>query len=121
MNILNLTAIGVLALMLASFMVLLPVAIVFNMKAGMKYRQNLARSIEKLRLNRMLTALGIDVNEYLTSNPAVDIRSQMERCSACSNTAECDDKLSDNAIDADQIDFCNNEKSLREIVNNPGQ
>ena len=121
MNILSLAAFGVLALMLAAFMVLLPVAIIFNMKAGMKYRQNLVRGIEKMRLSRMLTALGIDVNEYLASNPAVDIRSHMERCSACSNTEECDDKLSGNAIDADRIGFCSNEESLREIVKNPRQ
>ena len=121
MNILSLIAVGILALMLTAFLVLLPVAIIFNMKAGMKYRQNLARGVEKLRLSKMLTALGIDVNEYLANNPALEIRSHMERCSECSNTEECDDQLSNSAIDADRIGFCNNEESLREIVNNPRQ
>ena len=116
MNTLNLIAFGVLALLVLTFMVLLPVAIIFNMKAGMKYRQDLARKVDKLRLSKMLVALGIDVNEYLASNPGIDIQNQMERCSACSNTEECDDRLSDNAIDADRIGFCNNEESLRELV-----
>lgn len=118
MNTLNLIAFGVLALLVLTFMVLLPVAIVFNMKAGMKYRQDLARRIDRLRLSRMLVALGIDVNEYLASQPGLDIQSQMERCSACDNTEECDDKLADNAIDAGHIGFCNNEESLRELVRN---
>ena len=116
MNTLNLAILGLLALLLAAFMVLLPVAIVFNMKAGMKYRQELARKLDSLRLGKMLAALGMDLNEYLASNPAVDIRDQMERCNACDNTEECDDKLSSNAIDADRIGFCNNEESLRDLV-----
>lgn len=119
MNTLNLIAFGVLALLIAAFMVLLPVAIIFNMKAGMKYRQDLAGRIDKLRLSRMLTALGIDVNEYLASNPGIDIQKHMERCSACSNTEECDDRLARQEIDADHIGFCNNEESLRELVKNP--
>ena len=119
MNTLNLIAFGMLALLVITFMVLLPIAIIFNMKTGMKYRQGLARRIDKLRLGKMLVALGIDVNEYLASNPGLDIQNQMERCSACENTDECDDKLSSNAIDAGNIGFCNNEESLRELVKNP--
>lgn len=118
MNTLNLLAFGVLALLVTTFMVLLPIAIIFNMKAGMKYRQDLAHRIDKLRLSKMLVALGIDVDEYLASNPGIDIHNQMERCSACNNTEECDDKLAENDIDADRIGFCNNEESLRELVEN---
>lgn len=119
MNTLNLVALGILALALAAFMVLLPVAIVFNMKAGMKYRQELAQKLDSLRLGKMLAALGMDLDEYLASNPVVNIRDQMDRCTACNNTEECDDKLSSNAIDTDRIGFCNNEESLRDMVSKP--
>jgi hypothetical protein len=119
MNTLNLVALGVLALVLAAFLVLLPVAIIFNMKTGMKYRQELAHKLDRLRLGKMLAALGMDLNEYLATNPTVDIKHQMERCTACTNTEECDDQLAINAIDADSIGFCNNEESLRHIVNTP--
>jgi len=121
MNTLNLIAFSVLALLVGVFMVLLPVAIIFNMKAGMKYRQDLAHRLEKLRLGKMLVALGIDTSEYLAQSPGIEIRNHMERCSACSNTAECDDKLAHNDIDADRINFCNNEESLRNLVRDRGE
>ena len=119
MNTLNLAAFGILALTVAAFLVLLPVAIIFNMKAGMKYRQELARKLDNLRLGKMLAALGMDLDEYLATNPAVEIKNQMERCAACSNTEECDDKLATQAIDADRIGFCNNEESLRRMSSKP--
>ena len=119
MNTLNLAAFGILSLTVAAFLVLLPVAIIFNMKAGMKYRQELARKLDHLRLGKMLAALGMDLDEYLATNPAVEIKNQMERCAACSSTEECDDKLATQAIDADRIGFCNNEESLRRMSSKP--
>ena len=87
----------------------------------MKYRQDLAHRLEKLRLGKMLVALGIDTSEYLAQSPGIEIRNHMERCSACSNTAECDDKLAHNDIDADRINFCNNEESLQNLVRDRGE
>ena len=101
-------------LLLAAFVVLLPVAIVFNYKAGMKYREILARQIERLRLGKMLAALGIDIDTYVSMDRTVDIREQITRCKACDNTEECDDRLAEGIIDTDNISFCNNEKSLKE-------
>jgi hypothetical protein len=105
-----------LGLLLASFIVLLLVAITFNTRAGMKYRQGLADQLDRLRLGKMLTALGIDTNSYLSSERAVDIRKQMERCNACANTEECDTQLAAGATDTGSIDYCNNEASLQKIA-----
>lgn len=101
--------------LLAIFAVLLTIAIIFNVKAGTKYRKVLAEKINTLRLSNMLAALGIDINVYLNTVPTVDINSQMERCTACTNTEECDDRLQKEDIDTDGIGFCNNEESLRDI------
>ncbi|MCG6887332.1 MAG: DUF6455 family protein [Proteobacteria bacterium] len=98
-----------------ALVVLLPLAIIFNVKAGRKYRQQLAENIHHLRLNRMLTALGIDTAEYLHRERAVDIHEQMTRCGECQNIETCDDTLAD-VVDVDNIGFCNNEASLREMV-----
>ena len=106
-------------LLLAAFLVLLPVAIVFNYKAGMKYREILARQIERLRLGKMLAALGIDIDTYVSMEPTVDIREQITRCKTCDNTEECDDRLAEGIIDTDNIGFCNNEKSLQELTRGP--
>jgi len=115
MNTLTIIAMALLALVLLFFSVLLPLAIVFNLRAGERYRQGLAERIDRLRLGRMLAALGIDVNVYLSSERGLDIRDHIERCSACENTAECDDRLARNDVAPDSIGFCNNEASLRKI------
>ena len=106
-------------LLLAAFVVLLPVAIIFNFKAGMKYREILARQIERLRLGKMLAALGIDIDSYVSIEGIVDIREQITRCKACDNTEECDDRLAEGIIDTDNISFCDNEKSLQELTRVP--
>ena len=98
MNLLNLVSIIsilLLGLLLVIFTILLPVAIIFNTRAGMKYRQVLAEQLDRLRLGKMLTALGIDTDSYLSSERVVDIHKQMERCTACANTEECDTQLAE--------------------------
>ena len=116
MNTITLVALAVLTLVLVTFSVLLPVAIVFNVRAGEKYRKGLAEKVNKLRLGKMLAALGVDIDVYLNSERSLEIQQHIDRCAACDNTAECDDKLSAEAIDPDSIDFCNNEASLQKIA-----
>jgi hypothetical protein len=106
-------------LILAVFFVLLPVTIVFNFKAGIKYREKLAGQVERLRLGKMLAALGVDIDAYVSKERTVDIWEQMNRCKACDNTEECDDRLAEGVIDADNISFCDNEKSLQELTRVP--
>ncbi len=116
MNTLTLVIIGLLtALVVAIFSVLLPVAFIFNFKTGMAYREKLATQINRLRLGKMLGALGIDIDTYISKERAVEIRDQMTRCKACEKTDTCDERLEQNDITADSIDFCNNEKSLQEM------
>jgi hypothetical protein len=116
MNTITLIALAVLALVVVSFSVLLPLAIVFNVRAGEKYRKGLAEKVNQLRLGKMLKALGVDIDVYLNSERSLEIQQQIDRCAACGNTAECDDKLAGDALSPDSIDFCNNEESLREIA-----
>ncbi len=119
MNILSLVSLFLLGLGLVIFTILLPVAIIFNTVTGMKYREKLAERINRLRLGEMLVALGIDIDTYLLTVCAVDIRRQMERCTKCTHTEDCDDKLAKGKIEADAIGFCNNEGPLREMAGRP--
>jgi len=105
-----------LALLLVSFAILLMVAIVFNFRAGMKYRKALAEQLDHFRLAKMLVALGIDIDEYLSTERVVDIHTHMKRCNACENVDECDEQLAQGNLSPDGIEFCNNEQSLREIA-----
>jgi len=106
-----------LALVLAAFLVLLPVAIVFNYRAGMKYRATLAGQLNNLRLGKMLAALGIDIDSYIASERVVDIHQHIKRCGECNNPGPCDTALADGNLAPDSIEFCNNEQSLQGIVN----
>jgi hypothetical protein len=118
-NLLTLVPAAVLALLLAAFLLLLPIAIVFNYRAGMKYRAVLAERLNTLRLGRMLGALGIDIEAYLSSERVVDIHQHMQRCAECTNIASCDAGLVDGSITPDTIGFCNNEQSLRDLAKHP--
>ena len=115
-NLISVAAMLILGLLLVIFIVLLLAAIVFNTRAGMRYRQKLADQLERLRLGKMLTALGIETNSYLSTVRAADIREQMERCNACTNTGECDTQLAAGPVDAASIDYCNNEASLQKLA-----
>ena len=116
LNIVSLTSLLLLTLLIASFILLLSTAIVFNTRAGMKYRTTLAARLEQLRLGKMLAALGIDTDSYLSREHAVDIHQHMQRCTSCTNTEECDSRLTDENVDTETIDYCNNEASLRKLA-----
>lgn len=98
------------------FSVALFLTIVFNVRAGAKYREPLATRLHTLRLSKMLSALGINVTEYLHTVNAATIHEQMNNCSACTSIKECDDNLSNSNIAINEIDFCNNESSLKDMV-----
>jgi len=116
MDVFSVIVIILLGLALAVFAVSLFLAIVFNVRVGIKYREPLAKKLDTLRLSKMLSALGISTTEYLHTENIVTINEQMERCSECVNTEECDDNLSKDTIDVDGIDYCNNESSLKDIL-----
>ena len=101
--------------MFVLFAILLPLAIIFNVRTGKAYREKLAGKIEKLRLGKMLSALGIDIDTYIARERGVDIHKHMKNCKACSNLEECDERLDRGGITADEIGFCNNEQSLQEL------
>ena len=112
----SLLSAALLSLLLAAFAVLLMVAIIFNFRTGLKYRKALAEQLNNFRLANMLTALGIDIDEYLSTERVVDIHTHMTRCGACENTGECDDRLAQGRISPGEIGFCNNEQSLQQFA-----
>ena len=115
-NIVSIAAILLLGLLLATFVIWLSVAIVFSTRSGMKYRRALAEQLDQLRLGKMLAALGMDTDSYLSRERAVDIHKHMERCAACANTEECDTRLDEGPMDIASISYCNNEASLQKIA-----
>ena len=107
---------GFLALFVLYVIMRMSYVIMRNVIVGMEFRKRLARQVHALRLNRMLEALGINVKSYLHSERVVDIEEHIDKCSACQNTATCDDQLANGTVSADSIDYCNNEVTLQTIV-----
>ena len=116
MNTLSMIVAGLLLVLTLTFAVLLLSAIVFNLNAGKKFRRQLATRLKQLRLGSMLAATGIDINQYLHTQNVVDIQDQMERCSNCENTDTCDEQLAEGHVSVQEIDFCNNQRSLEEMA-----
>jgi len=116
MDALSVIIIVLLGILVCVFGVSLFLIIVFNVKAGIKYREPLAKKLHTLRLGKMLSALGVNAVEYLHTENIVTINEQMDRCAECVNTEECDDNLSANNVSLDEIDFCNNESSLKNML-----
>ena len=106
---------GALALLLAAFIARLSYTILVNLINGRKFHHALSDEVSKLRLNNMLSALGINKKNYIYQNSVKDIQHQMKNCADCKNTDECDEKLASPDLDVSAIDFCNNEADLKEI------
>ena len=106
---------GGLLLLITGFVLRLSYTIMKNLVNGRKFHHSLEQQFNKLRLSNMLIALGINKTDYIYQTNVNDIQKQMRSCSACSNTDECDDKLSNSAIEITEIEFCNNEADLKEI------
>lgn len=115
MNTITLIVASVLGLFLLYFLARLSWSIGVNVINGLGFYRALESELGKLRLSRMLEALGINRSVYIHQNPVSDIERQMESCARCEHTQECDEKLAEGELDVDEIDFCNNEASLQAI------
>ena len=112
----ELLVLTVLVLIIVFLIIALPAAMMFNLRSAEKYRDNLALQLEKLRLSRMLSSLGIDIKQYLFQERLVDIHQHMKRCQSCENTDECDSALSHGETQAENIGYCANNESLAAIA-----
>ena len=116
MEYLSLAAIGLYIILFTLMITLTLTFIVFNIKAGMKYRQGMAQRLEQLRMKHMLNALGVDLTRYLHQERVHEINQQMNRCQQCENTDQCDSDIAGDRIDTDTIDYCVNLKDLQDIA-----
>jgi hypothetical protein len=116
MDIFTLVAGSALAFFLLYVIMRMSYVIMRNVIVGMEFRKNLAQKVYDLRLNRMLEALGIDVNNYLHREPVIDVERHIDKCAMCPNTATCDEQLAADAVTLTGIDFCNNEQALQKIA-----
>jgi disulfide bond formation protein DsbB len=106
---------GALVLLISGFILRLCYSIFINLVNGRKFHHSLDQEFNKLRLSNMLSSLGINKTAYIYQTSVNTIHQHMKNCSDCTNTGECDEKLSTADADITEIEFCNNEAELKEI------
>ena len=67
-------------------------------------------------MGRMMDALDINKAKYVQQENIIDIHNHMNRCNGCDNTSTCDDKLDNDTIDADTLDYCTNESTMKDLI-----
>jgi len=112
----SIAAVAIYGILFVAMVVIILTSIIFNIKAGVKYRKKIAQQLEQLRMSKMLHALGIDTTQYLHKERISEINTQMSRCSECENTDQCDEDMASGNFDPDSISYCNNEESLKAIA-----
>ena len=112
MNILNYLILILLAVAFVAVGIGFILLITRNVKQGRVIRHKLAERIESLRMAKMLKALGIDFSSYLHQVPLNKINESMNKCGDCSTIDQCDDKLQQESISPEEIDFCPNQECL---------
>jgi len=76
------------------------------------YKQDLSERVQALRIHRMLGRLGIKTPRYLRKARAIDVETQLIRCSGCETTDVCDAYLQSDEI-IDPHTFCLNYSQLK--------
>lgn len=116
MNILNNIILVLLAIAFAVLVIGFLMLITRNVIQGRVVRHKLAERVESLRMSKMLSALGIDFSSYLHQVPLNKINESMNKCDDCSTLDQCDDKLQQEIIEPEEIDFCPNQECLTKFT-----
>ena len=112
----DLTSIVISVALAAAMLFLLVRLPLGNLRAGFRFRQGLAQTLDQLRLSRMLGHLGIDRTQYLHEQSSLSVRKHMTRCDGCTDKQQCDEVLaSDAPADAASLGFCANIDDLTQI------
>ena len=86
-------------------------SIMKSSRQGETFYQNLLERIKKLRMHRMLQALGVNEKDYALAHPVSEIEMHMNRCQQCSNTEICDSELAKGEVKQAE-EYCPNNKDL---------
>ena len=67
-------------------------------------------------MGKMMDALGINKEKYIHQESVLEINHHIDTCKACDNTDACDEKLDTNGVAIENINYCDNEESMVELV-----
>lgn len=115
MELLNLAALGLMAVALLVLVVALAAAIGRNLKVGRVVRERLARRVAELPLAKMLKLVGVDTGHYLHGEYLKDVRQQIDTCQSCEQSQHCVDTLDPVQSKVEDYAFCPNQESLQRL------
>lgn len=107
-----------LAVLSVTFIFMLAVNIVRNLRQGEKYRDELEQRVSGLRLGAMADHIGVSTMGLVHKVTVVDLHKQMDRCGSCDQTVACDKvlKAGVDASEASVPSFCANSEQLSELA-----
>ena len=96
--------------------VVMAVAVLNNFRVGLRFRDELARRVKFLRMDKMLTKSNINLRHYLHTESITNIENQIRNCESCSEIKLCDQVLKDSSpVD---LSFCSNHEDFESITTN---
>ena len=95
---------------------MLAIRIRSNVLHGLTFHESLLAQISDLRLGKMMDGLGINKTRYVQQENILDIHDHMNRCNACENTTTCDENLDNRQVDVKSLDYCTNEATLQDLI-----
>ena len=104
-------------LVILGFVVLLSgFAIIYFLGSGQEYRETMMAMLNKLPIHRMLKKRGIDIDNYLHEQSALDVREHIRNCKNCTTKEECEENLAKKE-DSPETDysFCPNDENFKII------
>ncbi len=107
---------GLIILLILLVAVVLTVAVLSNFRVGLRFRDELARRIKFLRMDKMLTKRNIKLGHYLHTESIAKIEKQIRNCESCSEINQCDQVLKESA--APDLSFCPNDEDFKSITTN---
>lgn len=90
------------------------VFLLFKLKTyrELQHREKLRIIVSYFRLRKMLSFVGIDIDQYINQIPTRDISHHITNCHNCTNISACDKCLNTRHKSVNNINFCPNHKSL---------
>ena len=96
--------------------VVMAFAVLNSFRVGLRFRDELARRVKFLRMDKMLTKRNIKLRHYLHTESITNIENQIRDCESCSKIKQCDQALRE-SLPAD-LSFCPDHEGFDSITTN---
>lgn len=86
-----------------------------SVSVGKRVREGLIGRVRQLPLYRMLSKRKIDLDDYLESAGADEVKAQIDACQECEHQQECEEALESKDNQDTDYSFCPNEPEIEKL------